>query len=326
MAKHQYKPGYRVEKPCRHCGKVMSLMPSWAEKKVYCSKECRAAKVYKTCQECGDHFVLHRSRAELQSFCSRSCSSKQKALRRGQKVKAMQAFCQNCGLSFRPNVRSQNVGKYCGRACAYAHKSKGAEIVRWIYSLGAENRERRKAWEIANRPVFVFQGPVRPISGVGSIGTCRQCKTEYVRASDRQSICSSDCQEIVDARAAKAEKDSRRRQRKTPYGRAYKKLYKTLRRKRELKVYEAVDPFEIFARDKWVCQLCGDRTPKSLRGTCEPNAPELDHIIPLALDGSHTRDNLQCACRSCNQRKGAKPLGQLGLSLRRTGGSIASSV
>jgi 5-methylcytosine-specific restriction endonuclease McrA len=33
----------------------------------------------------------------------------------------------------------------------------------------------------------------------------------------------------------------------------------------------------------------------------------LDHIVPLALGGSHTDDNVQLLCRSCNSRKSAKP-------------------
>lgn len=52
----------------------------------------------------------------------------------------------------------------------------------------------------------------------------------------------------------------------------------------------------IFKRDKGVCQLCGRRV--------KPNELSFDHIIPLALGGSHTEDNLQVAHRVCNSRKG----------------------
>jgi len=70
----------------------------------------------------------------------------------------------------------------------------------------------------------------------------------------------------------------------------------------------------IFERDRWTCQLCGVKTPQRLRGTREPNAPELDHIIPLAAGGPHTQENVQCACRACNLAKGATPRGQMLLS------------
>lgn len=76
---------------------------------------------------------------------------------------------------------------------------------------------------------------------------------------------------------------------------------------------ERVDPIEVFERDKWRCQLCSIKTPKSLRGKSKPNAPHLDHIIPLARGGEHSYRNTQCLCRTCNLRKHAKPLGQMRL-------------
>lgn len=61
----------------------------------------------------------------------------------------------------------------------------------------------------------------------------------------------------------------------------------------------------VFERDGWRCYLCGKATPASLRGTTHPDAPELDHIIPLALNGDHTYANTACCCRACNAAKGA---------------------
>lgn len=77
--------------------------------------------------------------------------------------------------------------------------------------------------------------------------------------------------------------------------------------------YEAVDPLKVFERDGWRCKLCGIRTPRKFRGTFAPNAPELDHIIPMSIGGEHSYRNTQCACRSCNGAKGARPMGQLRL-------------
>lgn len=77
--------------------------------------------------------------------------------------------------------------------------------------------------------------------------------------------------------------------------------------------FEAFDPLEVLERDKWRCHLCGIPTPRRLRGTFEPNAPELDHIIPLAAGGDHSRKNTACACRRCNIMKSDRPLGQLRL-------------
>lgn len=66
---------------------------------------------------------------------------------------------------------------------------------------------------------------------------------------------------------------------------------------------ELFDPIEIFERDGWRCYLCDRATPKELRGTQSPSAPEMDHIIPLARGGLHTRANVACACHACNSAK-----------------------
>jgi 5-methylcytosine-specific restriction endonuclease McrA len=76
---------------------------------------------------------------------------------------------------------------------------------------------------------------------------------------------------------------------------------------------ERFDPIAVFERDRWHCHLCGCRTPQRLRGTFEANAPELDHIIPLAAGGEHSRRNTACACRRCNIAKADRPMGQLRL-------------
>jgi 5-methylcytosine-specific restriction endonuclease McrA len=74
---------------------------------------------------------------------------------------------------------------------------------------------------------------------------------------------------------------------------------------------QKVVPYEVFHRDKWICQFCGVKTLKSLRGTYEPRAPEIDHIVPLTMGGEHTYKNCHTACRACNSRKGARIAGQL---------------
>lgn len=95
---------------------------------------------------------------------------------------------------------------------------------------------------------------------------------------------------------------------------ASSKVYKALRRARERGAYcERVDPYYVFDRDKWRCKLCGVKTPKKKRGTCDSNAPELDHILPLSKGGSHTYSNVQCLCRNCNAAKSNRPIGQIWL-------------
>ena len=56
--------------------------------------------------------------------------------------------------------------------------------------------------------------------------------------------------------------------------------------------------FEVFRRDKFVCQYCG---------ACGPNVElEIDHIIPVSRGGTDDKDNLKTACFDCNRGKGDK--------------------
>jgi len=74
---------------------------------------------------------------------------------------------------------------------------------------------------------------------------------------------------------------------------------------------ERVDPMIVLERSAWRCELCGAKTPRRFRGTSHPNAPTIDHIVPLARGGSHAYANLQTACLRCNVRKATRTLGQL---------------
>lgn len=77
---------------------------------------------------------------------------------------------------------------------------------------------------------------------------------------------------------------------------------------------ERVNPLKVFARDGWLCQVCGKATPKARRGSWHADAPELDHRIPLVSGGGHTYANVQTACRACNLKKGGgSAIGQLPL-------------
>lgn len=68
-------------------------------------------------------------------------------------------------------------------------------------------------------------------------------------------------------------------------------------------VIELIDPYLVFERDSWTCQICGCSTPRSLRGSMESNAPEIDHIIPLFLQGNNTYENTRTLCKDCNHDK-----------------------
>lgn len=54
----------------------------------------------------------------------------------------------------------------------------------------------------------------------------------------------------------------------------------------------------LFARDGFRCQYCGQSKPS--------NQLSLDHVIPRSHGGSTTWENIVCSCLRCNSRKGGR--------------------
>jgi 5-methylcytosine-specific restriction endonuclease McrA len=64
----------------------------------------------------------------------------------------------------------------------------------------------------------------------------------------------------------------------------------------------------VFTRDKYTCQYCGERPPRSQLN--------LDHVIPRSLGGRTTWENVVCSCVDCNRRKGGRTPAQARLRLQ----------
>src|SRR5262245_2563979 len=79
-------------------------------------------------------------------------------------------------------------------------------------------------------------------------------------------------------------------------------------------IAESFSSQDVFARDKWMCQLCHKPIRKSLRHPHRLSG-SIDHIIPVSCGGSHSLDNVQAAHYSCNSKKNSKALGQMRLRL-----------
>jgi hypothetical protein len=60
-------------------------------------------------------------------------------------------------------------------------------------------------------------------------------------------------------------------------------------------IVEKIDRVSLYERDGGRCHVCRKRVGRAVF--------ELDYLIPLALGGSHTADNLRVAHRSCNARR-----------------------
>jgi 5-methylcytosine-specific restriction endonuclease McrA len=65
----------------------------------------------------------------------------------------------------------------------------------------------------------------------------------------------------------------------------------------------------VFTRDRYTCQYCGVRPPRSQLN--------LDHVIPRSLGGRTSWENVVCSCVDCNRSKGGRTPEQARIRLRR---------
>jgi 5-methylcytosine-specific restriction endonuclease McrA len=65
----------------------------------------------------------------------------------------------------------------------------------------------------------------------------------------------------------------------------------------------------IYARDQYTCQYCGDEFPTG--------DLTFDHVMPVAKGGSKDWENIVTCCISCNRRKGGRTPGEAGMRLVR---------
>lgn len=260
------------------------------------------------CAHCGRQITPRMNKTGTPSravrrYCDSRCAIRARDARRPSRDRKgkrtyRDAECVVCGKGFQSYASTGSPGGWtqcCSVRCSNKSRTIAAhERARVVRLVVAEVRALHRIAAYVERPRLTK----RPCGGCGTpmVGvlewrrTCESCKSE--------------------ARRLQAKK-----YRTTAAGRAQRHRDKARRRTRLSVAAEAIDPIAVFDRDKWRCRLCGVSTPRRLRGGTDDRAPELDHIVPLALGGTHTWGNVQCACRKCNGQKGATAQGQLGLPL-----------
>jgi 5-methylcytosine-specific restriction endonuclease McrA len=195
--------------------------------------------------------------------------------------------CRQCGVAFETPVKN---GFICSDAC---------------------RRERAVLRKRAERNKVRGGPPVIGVRPHQRTFLCSHCGGQFLRSTDRppkeREFCSNRCWHSARAKMPKMPRDDSLVQLALAKRRASASFRRSVVRNAR-KLGEKFDPFEVFERDGWCCYICGTSTPRELRGAPVPNAPELDHVVPISRGGGHTRANTACACRACNKRKHAKPL------------------
>lgn len=282
------------------------------------------ANCTRACAHCGGEIQprINRttglpSKAERR-YCGSRCKWAASDARRGVRQRertTKPANCAVCGVAFQSYASTGAPGGWtrccsqdCARVSRVIRSGAMADRHRIVVRTRHGHCETCGRHMLINKAARYCSDECRPshYEWQPSVKACANCSIEFVQERKWQACCSDECSEAARKRADEAFRSSAK-------GRARKKHDKAIRRARHSIEAEPLDPLAVFARDRWKCQLCGKRTPQRLRGQMVADAPELDHIIPLALGGGHTWANVQCACRECNGRKGATAMGQLGL-------------
>lgn len=271
-----------TQKECPACGKMFE---PHNKKQKYCSKECfllanKLKSLVCICKKCGKEFIPKRNRNA--SFCSNKCISQYYAKIRKKQIQPIKK-CAYCGKEY------QGKGKYCSEECKEKQHIKNKTKTITCKHCGKQFITTKNvsycSEECRTAALKNQQREYRKRRYIPRKVICKECGKEFLTeyGNMKRVFCSDECFKKYGHRVAKA----------------------TRRAKVRCNGYEFFDPHEVLRRDNYTCQICGVKTPIELRGTLDDCAPELDHIIPLALGGEHSKNNTQCLCRKCNHTKGA---------------------
>lgn len=241
-------------------------------------------KPSRTLSFCDSHYRRYKKHGSSNSF----------------REKKYESECISCLSSFKSINQDQ---KYCSQLC----KSRGFRGVT-LDNVNARNNliEINRLRALLLRSIKIIkkekENKIRKEKQLEkqnirlnkATNVCMECGNEFVRfLSGTRKFCTKICS----SKAAKSYESTKRRKRIS---------YAKRRDRLKGQKVENVDPFVVFDRDSWTCQICRIETPKYLRGTNDDRAPQLDHVIPLAKGGMHSYANTQCLCRKCNIFKGDK--------------------
>lgn len=250
-----------------------------------------------TCTCCGTAFVGQDSK----KYCSADCKHRAKLERlRNRERKVYTKTCACCGKTYQTHhIEQITCSKSCmGMAMRKPEKPKKPRIAatpRQCDVCGKEfiSRANTTCQSCKSKASYAALDPIdRQALSMRQLESrkCKWCGKEFtpIYKSKHYSCC---CEE----HALLKQKEG-------------KKIQKRNRKAKRRKAYVApIGLRTVFRRDKGICQLCGKPVSPN---THWPNrmCASLDHIIPLALGGTHEPKNVQLAHHACNSAKGTKPM------------------
>lgn len=272
---------------CRACG-VEFRRVGVAKKRC---NEC-AAKSRLRSSECIHCKNLFPARSKRDRFCSASCAQQSRWSGYTNRV------CKNCNDAFHKTWRGP--GNYCSLHCRDEAK-KGCEY--GLHVGVACGAWLNKNWS--------------------AVRICPHCDTSFTTQQKERVYCSRECG--IKASSARhldvgwgwfvcgcgevyeRTRDAQCQQCWHCNHKAKRQRKRTAKARRRLRVRtapcEAINAVDVYESEDWKCYICNCDCIEWPGFACD-EAATLDHVIPLAKGGSHTRDNVRCCCFRCNSHKG----------------------
>lgn len=256
------------------------------------------------CATCGETFTVGR-RGSVPTRC-RSCAAQYEAAltreneaRRGRAEDAVPRYCGDCGEQLVRRVRNGPWPTFCS-PCVYARK---------IARNAARSAIVSAAYEAQSHACSMCGEPVARKQKAGPFARhCESCLPKWksgrwYRSKLDYSTC-VECEQPFEV----PEGFTWRKRCVTCHERVRADQVHDKRCRRRARIYAVpYRPFSataVFELAGWVCALCGDPVNRDATWP-DPEMPSLDHVVPLARGGSHTKQNAQLAHLGCNIAKGA---------------------
>ena len=258
---------------CLYCGAEITKRKEqkFCNKEHYLAYKEQKRNVIKSyCLTCGKGLSLSK-KGKIRKYCSPECQGK-----KIHNERFKYTVCQYCGETFKEKRNSLNM--YCSCKCVgLAQKMLRITQNEFIdkYKILDTEHNQKLLEEYQNLLKQAEDLRYR----IEHEKICVSCGSLFIASSLNQKCCSPECSKRYD------------------------------NQKRDKRIYKNGKPdlsislTKLYMRDGGICQLCG----KHIDFDCDCNSddyPSIDHILPIAKGGLHQWDNIQLACRGCNNLKG----------------------
>ena len=210
-------------------------------------------------------------------------------------------LCPLCGIEFSNNLRGTN--KYCSKLCKTKYYESNAR--KTIRTTRKTPARKLGVCAYCNK-LYTYDGRLVTRKYCGKV-CCHKAQKAKQRTTTDPTNCLV-CNKVLPARTSSAVRIycSKVCYDKSPATRARYARKQGRRRAIKFNAFVSdVDRFAIYERDGWRCQICKLKVNPRYTGT-HPKGPSLDHIIPLAVGGTHQPSNVQLAHFGCNARKSSR--------------------